>query len=76
MIPGGQLIEPFEIPRAKFSADSMSLFEPLPKIQETAAFRTERTIGTFQPRSAPATMGTGNFWQWLGRLHRFNQRSS
>jgi hypothetical protein len=76
VIPGGQLIEPFEIPRPKLSADSMPLFEPLPKIQETAAFGTERTNGTFQPRSAPAALGTGNFWQWLGRLHRFNPRSS
>jgi hypothetical protein len=75
VIPGGQLIEPFEIPRPKLSADSMPLFEPLPKIQETAAFGTERTNGTFQPRSTPAALGTGNFWQWLGRLHRFNPRS-
>lgn len=76
MISRCQLIEPFEISGSELSADTMPFFEPLAEIQEPAAFGTERTAGTFQPGSATAALGTGDFGQWLGRLHRFNQRST
>ena len=69
-----QFVESLEIAGPQFTRDPVFLVQPLPEIQQSAAFRAEWPGRRCQPVAPTATSGARHLGQGLTGVHRFNQR--
>jgi hypothetical protein len=76
MISRRQFVKSLKIPRPQLPTDTMVFREPLTEIDQAATLGTKGPRGAFEPRSTTAAIGTGDFGQRSGGIHRFNQRSN